>query len=538
MVNLVVRHSSGYLQGGTLQRSQSPALTKRNASPKPKQTVASTPASGFPERGIPSPIRVPYRPRPLSPLTTSESMFGGVSVVVRDPREQDPALSHDNESDSREQQQVSDALPLVREDGTKGGDLICDYDTSVSPLYELLESSQWDKARIRCRTNPKEVRTWIVRRDQKTGKVRWKLLPLHAAVIFQAPTDVVTSMLEGYPIAAAKRDDQGMLPLHLAFRHKQREETLLELLLEQFPQGVTIKDRRNRLPLEHGKETQFSTKLMQMYAEAHGKGSTDGPDATSELKNSCESQMETLKSVYEERLATMAREHKQALEDLQRAVEQDQRVVITQHHQETDELRDLLSREVGGGQRVGQLEMEIEDLKVQVEQSNQETEMLRSVLQDQKAYQEELKCQLGKVLSDQKTLHSFCMQQQQQLDEDQRVRQQLYRTLMQNEEDSKPMRMASDICQVSDNVQMRMEKILSQVTPGVEEEVVETVDVTDIVIDDDDNLVIDDHHIVGDFVEETQRHEHAHEEEEEEVEDWRTEQHDDEISAITDLSNF
>ena len=458
--------------------------------------------------------------------------------MVQDPRERDPTSSHDDEPGSREQQQVRDPSPLVREDGGKGGDLICDYDTNVSALYELLESSQWDKARIRCRTNPKEVRTWIVRRDQqRNGKVRWKLLPLHAAVIFQAPTDVVASMLEAYPIAASKRDDQGMLPLHLAFRHKQHEETLLGLLLEQYPQGVTIMDRRDRLPLDHGKETHFSTKLMQMYAEAHGKGSTAGPDATSELKKSYESQMETLKSIYEERLVTMAREHEQSLEDLRQAAEQDQHVVITQHHQETDELRDLLSREVGEGQRVGQLEMEIEDFKVQVEQSNQETEMLRSVLQDQKAYQEEFKGQLEKVLSDQKTLHSFCTQQQQELDEAQRRRQQLFRTLMQNEENSKPMQMASEICQVSDNVQLRLEKILSQVTPGVEEEALETVDVTDIVLDDNDNLVMDDHHLVGDFVEGTQQHEHAHEEGQE-VEDWENEQHDDEISAITDLSNF
>jgi hypothetical protein len=443
--------------------------------------------------------------------------------VVRDPRERDPVSSHDIESESRQQQQGREPSPLVREDGGKGGDLICDYDTNISHLYSLLESSQWDKVRIRCRTNPKEVRTWIVRRDQKNSKVRWKLLPLHAAVIFQAPTDVVANILNGYPIAAAKKDDQGMLPLHLAFRHKQHEETLLELLLEQYPQGVTIKDRRDRLPLDHGKETQFSTKLMQKYAEAHGKGSADGPDAISELKNSYESQMETLKSIYEERLLDMTTEHQQALEDLREASEQDQRVVATQHHQETDELRDLLSREVGGGERVGELEMEIEDLKVQVEQSNQETEMLRSVLHDQKSYQEGLKGQLDKVLSDQKTLHSFCTQQQHQLDEAQRVRQQLFGTLMQNEEDSKPMRMASDIFQVADKVQMRVEKILSQVTPGVEGGALDTVDVTDIVLDDDDKLVIDDHHLVG-----------------EQTEDWEPDEHehDDEISAITDLSNF
>ena len=161
-------------------------------------------------------------------------------------------------------------VPEAR-DASPGGELdgeyLCDYDGSPTQLYELLESSSWERARSRCRAHPEEVRTWIVRKD-KSNAVRWKLLPVHAAIIFQAPNFLVSALLEQYPQASARQDDQGMLPLHLAFRHKQEDEELLELLLNQNPKAVLLKDRRDRIPLEHGRESKFSAKLMRLYADA------------------------------------------------------------------------------------------------------------------------------------------------------------------------------------------------------------------------------------------------------------------------------
>ena len=147
------------------------------------------------------------------------------------------------------------------------GENVCDYDSSPTQLYELLESSSWERARTRCRSHPEEVRTWIVRKD-KSHAVRWRLLPLHAAIIFQAPNFLVSALLEQYPHATARQDDQGMLPLHLAFRHKHEDEDLLELLLGQNPKAVVMKDRRDRIPLEHGRESKFGAKLMRLYADA------------------------------------------------------------------------------------------------------------------------------------------------------------------------------------------------------------------------------------------------------------------------------
>jgi hypothetical protein len=246
MVNLVVRHGS-HLPGNNLPRSKSPAVTMRQASPKAR------------DRAVPSPIRVPsvlHETRPVSPLTASESMFGNVLKQTRT-----------SSSDGSSHRRRGSPLRELREECSECGELICDYDDNVTPLYEMLESSQWDKARLRCRTHPEEVQTWIVRRDA-SSKIRWKLLPLHAAVIFQAPSVVLECLIKEYPTAAGQRDDQGMLPLHLAFRHKQDEEKLL-MLLDHYPQGISVRDRRERLPLDHGKESEFSSHLLQRYADLY-----------------------------------------------------------------------------------------------------------------------------------------------------------------------------------------------------------------------------------------------------------------------------
>ena len=436
MVNLVVRHSS-HLQS-TMPRQKSLAVTTRHASPNPRDRI------------VPSPIRVPRQEsRPVSPLTTTESLFGNMQNMNR------PGYSHSHSSDPSSNRRR--ALASI-EGNHSNGDLVCDYDKSVTPLYETLESSQWDKARLRCRTNPEEVQTWIVRRDASSN-IRWKLLPLHAAVIFQAPKIVIECMLKEFPMAAGKRDDQGMLPLHLGFRHKQ-EEPLLKLLMEQYPSAVKVKDRRDRLPIEHGKDSQFSASFLNFYAEVYAK--CYASQATGETNVSAD-----LKSVYEERMDALARRHEQEIREMKLKVEQDQHGIRTQHNQEIDEMRDLLSREVASSQRVSELELEVQDLQSSLAQANQETQVLHAASNSQKDYQKELKSQLQKVLNDQKTLHTFCSQQQEELEQTQQLREQLLRTLLQKE-DGEVFRASREMCQLSDNILLRTEQIMNQTSKSPE----------------------------------------------------------------------
>lgn len=121
----------------------------------------------------------------------------------------------------------------------------CDYDKNPTKLFLDLQRKEWDKAAANaCEM---QARTWVSRKE-KHGNLRWRLLPLHAAIIFKAPEKVVENLLAWYPKGAQCKDDQGMLPLHLAFRHGSSEATV-NLLLVAFPQSVEVKDRKGRIPL-------------------------------------------------------------------------------------------------------------------------------------------------------------------------------------------------------------------------------------------------------------------------------------------------
>jgi ankyrin repeat protein len=125
--------------------------------------------------------------------------------------------------------------------------LECDYDLDPTQLYEFLQLRNWEAAVDRCKELEKEARTWVSRKE-KDGKLRWRLLPLHAAIIFKAPEIVIEALLAAYPKGAECKDDQGMLPLHLAFRNGS-SEGIVNILLTAYPQSTNVKDRKGRIPL-------------------------------------------------------------------------------------------------------------------------------------------------------------------------------------------------------------------------------------------------------------------------------------------------
>mmetsp|Transcript_22665 Transcript_22665/g.34247 ORF Transcript_22665/g.34247 Transcript_22665/m.34247 type:complete len:630 (-) Transcript_22665:90-1979(-) len=123
----------------------------------------------------------------------------------------------------------------------------CDFDKAPTQLYLLLQKKDWEGSIERCSTNSEEARTWVSRKEFD-GKLRWRLLPLHAAIIFKAPENVIEALLGAYPKGAESKDDQGMLPLHLAFRNGSTEG-VVNLLLVAYPQSIDVKDRKGRIPL-------------------------------------------------------------------------------------------------------------------------------------------------------------------------------------------------------------------------------------------------------------------------------------------------
>lgn len=158
----------------------------------------------------------------------------------------------------------------------------CDYEKNPTSLYKLLEKSEWKLCRIRARTFAEEVQTWVVRRD-RTNKniIKWRLLPLHASILFRAPFDVIEALILAYPEAVKLTDDRGMLPLHLALHQSEIDKEIVSILLRKYPAAINMKDNNGRVPIALAKngraslatpidnqKTGETSTLMELYSEA------------------------------------------------------------------------------------------------------------------------------------------------------------------------------------------------------------------------------------------------------------------------------
>lgn len=360
------------------------------------------------------------------------------------------------------------------------GETTCDYDKGATKLYELLESSNWEKARGRCRSHPEEVRAWIVRKDRGL-KVRWKLLPLHAAIIFQSPNFIVSALLEKYPSATSRRDDQGMLPLHLAFRHKQDDEELLEILLAQYPKAVNVKDKRDRIPLEHARDSKFSVKLMKLYANAMVAGTpnmtnvvkTDSPVGTrttvdssqhtgslfndhhihrleaehegriavmrAEMKADCErlieSEVQHIKESYEERIAVLEERHAKTLDQFVLEAQEEREDLLNKCNTEISELRTLLTSQDRKDRVMRDtLENEVTSLHTQLQQMRQKFEVTNAKYTQLKEHATEVHEVLAYVGDEHAQLQDVVSQQQEELHSARTVRLDLLNRLLDHEQ--------------------------------------------------------------------------------------------------------
>ena len=182
--------------------------------------------------------------------------------------------------------------------------LECDYDVNPTYLYQAIEAKQWQHVREFLSQSPQahtQAATWVIRKE-RDGKLRWRLLPLHAAVIFGSPLEVVEGLLSEYPAAAQCKDDQGMLPLHLCFRNFRGWE-ILEELLTAYPQGIAIKDRKGRTPLQCASSAfRKPSSVLELYT--HVAVTAERQKALRESKTSLEAKIQALQTTH---LATLQR---------------------------------------------------------------------------------------------------------------------------------------------------------------------------------------------------------------------------------------
>lgn len=130
----------------------------------------------------------------------------------------------------------------------------CDYDVNPTSLYLGIQHKKWNEVYGIIQAHPQQTKTWVSRKEEEDAlsgvknKLRWRLLPLHAAIIFKAPESVIQALLVAYPRACCYKDDQGMLPIHLALRNES-SEAIVTMLLVAFPQCTQIGDKKNRTPI-------------------------------------------------------------------------------------------------------------------------------------------------------------------------------------------------------------------------------------------------------------------------------------------------
>ena len=417
MVNLVVRHQEEQSTQVGLNGNKSPASAGR-----------AMPSS------------------PVSPLTQHESMFATDSP---------PFSGHVEQRDQPPVKSASSTTSLEME---------CDYDKSVTQLYEMLESSKWEEACARCQTHPEEVHTWVARRDAN-GDLRWKLLPLHAAIIFEAPLSLIEELLSTHPLAVAKRDDQGILPLHLAFRHQSRS-TVIKKLVQQYPVGVTLKDNRGRIPLDHGKDMSFSANFLELYAEAFRKCQhieTKETENKPETVATYENRMAALKDAYEARITALIFDHEKLLQTMITKAENDCQRTKNDYTGEILELKAQLAREKMITASVPELEAEVKGLSSSLRTATSELMSLRRIVEKQTEQQENMVGEIRRSLKDQKALNDRCNKQQEQLEQAKKLREQLLRTLIQKD-NGKSNQISTEICQQSENNIARTEKLLNSLT--------------------------------------------------------------------------
>jgi len=162
----------------------------------------------------------------------------------------------------------------------------CDYDVNPTKLFMYLQQRAWAKALHHLQSNQNESSMWVYRKVKTptpstdddanvvnsstalvvvpqeeedavvTPKYRWRLLPLHAAIVLGAPTEIIQAIISSHPNAARETDERGSLPVHLAASRldvdPEGEKVVLQLF-GVYPDSIDVQDRKGRTPPELAK---------------------------------------------------------------------------------------------------------------------------------------------------------------------------------------------------------------------------------------------------------------------------------------------
>lgn len=181
----------------------------------------------------------------------------------------------------------------------KSSQLVCDYDANCSKLYKKVQSKDWEAVKQfldkgewpaesflsfmtmgifseEGKGNPEvEAQTLVTRHYTKDNEdVSWSRLPLHLAILCDAPLAVVSRLIDLYPASVYYPDSQSMLPLHLALYYNASDDVIAHLLM-RYPDAVNKLGMDGLTPIECALQGQnFSRgQMLEMFLKEAAKAS-------------------------------------------------------------------------------------------------------------------------------------------------------------------------------------------------------------------------------------------------------------------------
>ena len=137
-------------------------------------------------------------------------------------------------------------------------------------LMDYLVGSHWDNVMSRIRDAPSEAKAWV--RKEVGGEVVLEVLPLHAALLFAAPSDVIIALIEAYPSGAGEIDGNRSFPIHIAascLSRIGRGDIVVDHLLKTFHSGKYAVDAKGRTP---GDIVSIMSTCNEHKTNKHGSG--------------------------------------------------------------------------------------------------------------------------------------------------------------------------------------------------------------------------------------------------------------------------
>lgn len=298
-----------------------------------------------------------------------------------------------------------------------------DYDDSPTRLYKFIEAKNWADAISRCKSNPEEAQTWVLRKE-KDKKVRWKLLPIHAALILKSPGDVVEALVAAYPLGTQCKDDQGMIPIHLAFQKEAVDESI-HCLLRTFPEGVKVKDKRGKVPIERLRSPTQSTSVMSSYAHACVQAERS-------------SIIEEQEKIYDVKFKNMHERHESEIEALRTSMQGEIDKLEQVRHEALNSARELSLYDLSSTHNViSVLKDEIERLKQTVGELTKVNVVYKSALDDMKTKRDDLSNAFVRMAFEQDAIVKAAKQQKDGMDAAAMVREKMMQAINQQESESK-----------------------------------------------------------------------------------------------------